>query len=303
MTPSGATPLVAGTRLGAELCLERPLAERRLEGVWLARRTGPEGRETEVAVKLLGGRDADPELRERLGREAVALAGLAHAHVVRVLGRGATGDGVPFLVMELCRGETLRERILRSALPLDEAARVVGELCAALGSVHAAGLVHRDVRPEHVLLEAPAGRVKLVGFASAPPLAGASAAPSYRSPERIREPGADDVDGDLWSIGALAYEMVTGRPAFADTTADGVARSVCEGRFARPGALGLPAALDGFFARAFAPERAARFHSAHDLGVAFAHTVLLALAEQSARAASLASEIALSVPIVVAPSP
>ncbi|MCC6524478.1 MAG: protein kinase [Polyangiaceae bacterium] len=256
------------------LRLERLLGAGGMGSVWLARRADS----AEVAVKLVADEiAADPEIRERFLREALAAARLSGPSVVNVLDYGAAPDGTPYLVMELCRGETLRHRMERAPVGLGEAAHIVAGVASALAFAHAAGIVHRDVKPDNVFLEP--GGVKLGDFGIAKhalargqtltATGSVMGTPAYMSPEQILFTGGRDPGCDLWATAVLAYELVVGRRPFDGEGLAAIARAVCSGRFALPSSFGLPAACDAFFARAFALDAAARFASAPELAQAF----------------------------------
>ena len=212
---------VAGRALpeipGYEL-LER-LGEGGMGEVFLARQLSLD---REVAVKLVR-REllAEEWFLERLEREARLLARLRHPHLVTVHDFLRLPDGTAAVVMELVEGGSLRDR-LRAApdgLPLDEALTLIRQVAAALAAAHAEGVVHRDIKPENVLLDA-AGQVRVTDFGMALSLApgaprltrtGATlGTPGYLAPEQLS--GADtDARADLFALGVLLYEMLTGR--------------------------------------------------------------------------------------------
>lgn len=189
--------------------------------VWRARHLAL-GRE--VAVKLLGGSSA--ALRERLQREARLLAELRHDAIVQVFDFGQTEAGAPYLVLELLRGETLAACLHRERrLPLERAVELVCRVLDGLEAAHGAGVVHRDVKPDNVILvpgEGDAPRPKLVDFGIALGLEGHErltvagslvGTPEYMSPEQLRGEKADP-RVDLWAVTVMLYELVTGRLPF-----------------------------------------------------------------------------------------
>jgi hypothetical protein len=179
--------------------------------------------ERPVALKvLLPGVALRPANRERFLREAKAAAAVEHDHIVAILHVGEDRD-TPFLVMPLLKGESLEDRLQReSPLPAAEAVRIGREIAEGLAAAHAAGLIHRDVKPANVWLEAPHGRVKLLDFGLARAAGDPSGlthsgvivgTPSYMAPEQSRA-GALDARADLFSLGCVLYRMTTGRLPF-----------------------------------------------------------------------------------------
>jgi WD40 repeat protein/DNA-binding SARP family transcriptional activator len=172
--------------------------------------------EREVAVKLLSNEALGPEGRERLLAEAQAAARLNHPNVVSVYDVGEI-DGEPFIVMELVEGETLHAHRPESQ---GERLAAVLEICAALDHAHAQGIVHRDLKPENVML-APDGTARLMDFGlasrrvEAPDAAegGTAGTVYYLSPEVLKgEPAM--VQSDLYALGVLLYELLTGELPF-----------------------------------------------------------------------------------------
>ncbi|MEU1599699.1 serine/threonine-protein kinase [Streptomyces sp. NPDC005708] len=195
----------------------------------------------EVAVKLITelAYAQDPKAAARFMREARAVARLSSPHIVTVHELGtawmANGPKVPYLVMELLDGRPL-DHLLKSAgwlPPLDHVGRWTDQLCRALGTAHAAGVVHRDMKPANVMITRDTtavgdGRVvKVLDFGIARFLNGTTGAPTtltptgsimgtpaYMSPEQARGEGTVDGRGDLYSLGCILYELVTGRLPF-----------------------------------------------------------------------------------------
>ena len=277
---------VAGMMVTPSVRLEERIGEGGMGSVWRARDLGS-GEET--AVKFMASDlRADAVLRERFAREARVAQAIASPHVVRVVAEGATADGgVPFLVMELCRGESLREKLARlGRLELDEVARIVEEICGGLAVAHGAGVIHRDIKPDNVFLVAPAGRVKLLDFGIARREARGERALTqagtvmgtlpYMSPEQLLFSERVDPGFDLWATAVLAYEALSGQQPFVGEEMADVMRAVVEQRYAPPSALDLPAALDAFFARAFAADPRARPATALDFARTFAGAVTAA---------------------------
>jgi serine/threonine protein kinase len=208
-----------------------------------------------VALKVLKPAAlARPEARAAFLAEARALAAVQSDHVVPVYQVGEA-DGRPFLAMPLLGGETLAARLERDgALPAAEVARIGREAAVGLAALHAKGLVHRDVKPANLWLEAGTGRVKVLdlGLARDPlaPDGAAAGTPPYMSPEQAA--GGDlDCRSDLFSLGSVLYECASGRRAFA---ADSVADTLRLVREAEPPPAdranpGVPAGLAGLIGR------------------------------------------------------
>ena len=176
----------------------------------------------EVAVKVLRPEvAATATARDRFHREARAAATLSHRHVAALYDYGEDGD-TPFLVMECIRGETLAQRLSSGSLPLADALRLGAEVADALAHAHARGVIHRDVKPANVMLAAD-GSVKVTDFGTArfmgEPAVTATGTvvgtPSYLAPELVTG-GPVGPATDLYSLGAVLYEMLEGRPPFVD---------------------------------------------------------------------------------------
>jgi len=185
-----------------------------------------------VALKVLHARAlARPGAQESFLAEARALAAVQHDNVVPVFQVGRE-HGQPFLAMPLLGGETLASRLEREgALPTDEVRRIGREISAGLAAIHAKGLVHRDLKPGNIWLEAGSGRVKVLdlGLAHDPLATGDSIAgtPPYMSPEQA-EGKELDFRSDLFSLGTVLYECASGRRPFSGDSISETLRSVRE---------------------------------------------------------------------------
>jgi serine/threonine protein kinase/Tol biopolymer transport system component len=223
-----------------------------------------------VALKFLAGqRGASEEGKQRFMREARAASALDHPNICTIHEIDETGDGALFIAMTLCEGETLRDRIERGPLPVAEAVAIAGQIAAGLACAHERGIVHRDVKPANVIV-APDGRVKIVDFGIAKladqsriTRAGAAVGTAaYMSPEQFHGEDADPRT-DVWSLGVVIYEMVTGRPPFAGDSETEMARAIL-GRSPRPMASlrpGVPRALEGLVRHALAKRPEDRLES------------------------------------------
>jgi tetratricopeptide (TPR) repeat protein len=177
---------------------------------------------TTVALKLLRGQhNIDIE---RFEREAAALSDLRHPGIVRYVAHGRERSGERYLAMEWLEGEDLASRILRRGLDASQSLRVVRRAALALAFAHARGLIHRDVKPSNIfIVEDDVDRIKLVDFGIAhvardlPRLTGTGVVlgtPGYMSPEQLEGSGASDPRIDVFSLGCVLFECLTGRPAF-----------------------------------------------------------------------------------------
>jgi serine/threonine-protein kinase len=175
---------------------------------------------------------ADPEFRERLDREAKAIAALTHPHICALYDVGEQ-DGIAYLVMEHLEGETLANRLKSGPLPLAQALRFAIEIAAALDAAHGAGIVHRDLKPDNIMLTTVGAKLLDFGLAKATPPVGVAGGLSmlpttppgltaqgtllgtfqYMAPEQLEGQEAD-TRTDIFAFGAVVYEMIAGRKAF-----------------------------------------------------------------------------------------
>lgn len=207
---------VAGGLLDGRYRLDQVLGRGGMAVVWRAddQRLG-----RSVAVKVIDRAELDdPSALARFDREARIVASLTHPNIVTVHDVGVE-DGVPYLVMELVTGRSLADRLTKGAMPVDEAVRIAGQVCAALDAAHAAGIVHRDVKPANILM-APIGAVKVCDFGIAHGPDGAwsragtaTGTSEYMAPEQVAG-SAGDHRADLYALGCVMYAMLTGQPPF-----------------------------------------------------------------------------------------
>lgn len=193
-----------------------------------------------VALKVLDPELADDEVaRQRFCREARAAASITHENVVAVHQVEKAADGkMAYMIMQLVAGESLEQRLLRDKrLPLREIVRIGMQAAHGLAAAHAQGLIHRDVKPGNILLEPPHDRVKLTDFGLArvaddvklTQTGYVSGTPLYMAPEQAlgQEP---DPRSDLFSLGAILYEMCAGEPPFQGNSALAILRQITDAK-------------------------------------------------------------------------
>jgi eukaryotic-like serine/threonine-protein kinase len=229
----------------------------------------------EVAIKLLlPTMAARPDVRRRFEAEARAAASLAHPNAVAVFDTGEH-DGAPYIVMERLPGETLADRMSAGPADADGVRRMAHDVLRALGAAHAAGIVHRDVKPGNILLTRD-GTAKIADFGIATSLdADPTSAshligtPAYLAPERLDGAPASP-RSDLYSLGVVLYEALTGTKPFAGDVPVAVAHAIHEGAHrpltdARPE---VDARLANVVEQAMARDPGARFPSAAAMAAA-----------------------------------
>ncbi len=231
----------------------------------------------DVAVKVLRSDLArDRSFQGRFRREAQAAASLNAPSIVSVFDTGEDDRGVPYIVMELADGRTLRDVLLEEGRLLPtRALEVTAEVCTALDAAHAAGIVHRDIKPGNVMLTR-AGEVKVMDFGIARAASDASSAmtqtsvvigtAAYLSPEQARGEHVD-ARSDLYSTGCLLYELVTGAPPFTGDSPVAVAYQHVREDPQPPSAYDetLPASVDAVVLKAMAKNPANRYQSAEEM--------------------------------------
>ncbi len=232
-------PLTPGTKLGPYEIVA-PLGAGGMGEVYRARDSRLN---REVAVKVLPKHLSErPEVRARFEREAKTISSLNHPHICTLFDIGREGE-TDFLVMELIDGETLAARIARGPLPLDEVFRLGMQIADALDRAHRSGIVHRDLKPGNIMLTKSGAKLMDFGLARASGIGGAGSGSGamdslgqsptiaqpltaegtivgtfqYMAPEQLEGKEAD-ARSDIWSLGCVLYEMMTGRHAFEGTS-------------------------------------------------------------------------------------
>jgi pimeloyl-ACP methyl ester carboxylesterase len=283
-------PLAAGTRLGPYEVIA-PLGAGGMGEVYRARdsRLG-----RDVAVKVMPPHLSErAEARARFEREARVISGLNHPHicVLHDLGRDA---GIEYLVMELVEGESLAQRIARGPMPIADVLRIGAEIADALDRAHRAGIVHRDLKPGNVMLSKSGAKLmdfglaregRLAGMLSSSGPGGVSQSPTiatplttegaivgtshYMAPEQLEGREAD-ARSDVWALGCVLYEMVTGRRTYDGATSASLISAIMKDE-PRPMADLAPLAppsLDRVIRACLAKDPELRWQNAYDLAIA-----------------------------------
>jgi formylglycine-generating enzyme required for sulfatase activity len=278
--------LKPGTRLGRYSIIE-PIG---VGGMGVVYRARDEKLERVAAIKMLApGVFSGDEARRHFRREALALAKLNHPHIAAVYDVGEQ-DGIDYIVMECVAGEPLAAKVKRGPLAVEDATSIALQIAQALEEAHEHGVIHRDLKPANVMIT-PKSQAKVLDFGVAKLLETTNATqslettaligtPLYMSPEQAfgREV---DARTDLWSLGTVYYEMLTGRPPFQGDSAVSVLRAVTSDRCPPVRQLqpGLPEEAERIVGRALEKDPARRYATAAEM----AHDTRLLLEKVSGK--------------------
>ena len=276
-----------GMQVTKGVSLLKPLSAGGMGEVWLA---DHQGLKTRVVVKfMLGGLDSSDSARTRFSREAAAAAQVKSPHVVQMLDHGVTDAGVPFIVMEHLEGHDLGDEIEKhGAIDPAKVVVVVSQVAKALAKVHAAGLLHRDIKPDNIFLcdgeedvfaklldfgiakssAVDQGDGSLDGETKTGQIVGT---PYYMSPEQVTAQKALDHRSDLWALGVVAYEALTGKKPYDGPSFGALAVRIATGGPPKLSDVNpaLPPSADLWFAKACARDPKERFSSAKEMADAF----------------------------------
>jgi serine/threonine protein kinase len=240
--------------------------------VWLAQ---DESLQRPLAIKtmLLPGNTADAAQQEaRFRQEAKAAGGLNHPNVITIHDLGREGDWL-YIAMEVLHGTELRDLMRDGLLPLDQALDIAGQVAAGLAAAHARGIVHRDVKPGNIMV-LPDGHAKIMDFGVARMQSSEvrtqsgtmMGSPKYMSPEQVSGHSADN-RSDIFSLGSMLYEMVTGVSAFGGDNLGQLLQAIMHGAPAPPSQVNprVPPELELVIMRAMQKNAAARYQDAADM--------------------------------------
>jgi eukaryotic-like serine/threonine-protein kinase len=269
-------PELLAQALSDHYLLERELGRGGMATVYLARDV-QQGRP--VAVKVMHPGLANALDSKRFVREMGIAASLQHPLIVPLYDSGNAG-GVPYYVMRYVEGESLYERLQRERrLPLEDALQITHDVAGALGYAHGRGILHRDVKPENILLAggralvADFGLARAIGAADYKKLTATGIIVGtvyYMSPEQLREERDLDQRTDIYALGCILYEMLTGAPPYFGLSITEVVTRILRAPVpsARRVQAGVPPAVDQAISRALAKTAAGRFASMEEFAAA-----------------------------------
>lgn len=280
-------PVAPGELIAGKYRVERELGAGGMGVVVLAMHVELERR---VAIKFLAeSLHASPDVVERFAREARAAARLHSEHVAKVLDVGRLASGAPYYVMEMLVGQDLAQLVkAQGALSPHVACDYVLQVCEAIAEAHALGIVHRDLKPANIFVSmrpdgSPIAKVLDFGISKVRPTTGVGdgsltashssmGSPLYMSPEQLRSARNADARSDIWSIGVVLYELITGRTPFGGETLAGVCAAIAADtpeplRRWRPE---VPPALDAIVVRCLDKDPTRRFQDVGEVAIALA---------------------------------
>jgi serine/threonine protein kinase len=254
-----------------------------------------------VLVRILLQEESDEIVASILSEERVSLSHLSHPNIARLIDSGTFTNGIQFLVSTYFDGLSVRDILdIYGKFPAERAGRIIRQAASALGQAHQEGILHRDVRPENLIIdtESDAEQVVLVNFGASngePTEMNAA----YKAPE-ILDGRIGTAASDIFSLAVVGYEMLTGRLPFDGESTKAIVRSQYAGLSLRPTDIDdeLPQAVDEVLEKAFSYNSAERYTKARDFGDAFANSVSGIGARQTVNAKAEAATTAASKPIV-----
>src|ERR1044071_7112147 len=279
---SSSSDNLVGATIGERYFVERELNQGGMSQVYFA--LDLRLQRQAVVIKILShSLVQEPYARKKFEQEVEALLRTDHPNVVRILDTGKFADGRPYIVMQYVDGDTLRSRITNDGMDLKLAASILKQIGAALEHVHAKGIFHRDLKPENIMLKGDS--VVLVDFGiakvkdsqiAATTVGGASAGTlAYMSPEQLR---GEEITAasDIYSMGLIAYELVTGRRPFKPGSTSHLLDLQRAGVRVRPKHLreDLSIKADSMMLHALKYEPRSRYKSASEFGEKLAHALL-----------------------------
>ena len=269
----------AGALIAGKYRLEALLGRGGMGAVYAARHVLTGRR---FAIKLLSRElTGDAGAEERFMREAMLASSIQHPAIVEVYDVGRD-RGMPYMVMKLLQGETLGERLCRGPLAPDEAIRLLLPVIDGIAAAHAHGIVHRDLKPDNVLIEREGEREhpRVLDFGISKLLGGDTrrpaitrpgmiiGTPDYMAPEQVRGESALDARCDVYALGVMLYEMLTGSLPFSGKDLPALLLAITEGTAPgiRTRRAELPSELESAVAHAMEPDRELRYRDAAELG-------------------------------------